>query len=430
MTLKILILSDTAWNTDNSFGNTFSNFFDNIKGLEIANIYCSYGVPKNNIVNNYFQITEKSLLINLMNKKIPSGRELTDLDCANHLNKTENKLFNHARKKRLQMYFWVRDFIWKIGRWKSSELQKFISDFGPDIVFQPIYYSNYLNDIALFIKEFTNVPMVGYIGDDIYTLQQFSLSPLYWINRFMIREKVKKVVGKCNYIYVVSDIQKKEYEKIFNIDCKILRKGAEFSDKPRLKRVYEKPIKLIYTGNIYAGRWKVLSSIGEALEKINSNSLSAKLFIYTMTPMTKKMKKHLTMNENIVMMGGVPSSEIKHIQNEADILVHVESFDLKEKLLVRQSFSTKIIDYLTAAKCIFAVGDKSIASIKYLAMNDAAVIAFSEKAVYLKLKEIIEDNNKLLEYGEKAWNCGKHNHQIDSIQSKLYKDLHALAKES
>ena len=48
--MKVLILSNTPWREDNSFGNSFSNIFGNIPNLEIANIFFKYGEPDNNIV--------------------------------------------------------------------------------------------------------------------------------------------------------------------------------------------------------------------------------------------------------------------------------------------------------------------------------------------------------------------------------------------
>ena len=157
--MKVLILSNTPWREDNSFGNSFSNIFGNIPNLEIANIFFKYGEPDNNIVKRYFQITEKSLINNLKDKTQPSGSEIfVNKTKPTELNEKERQMLDSARKKRWMLMFWVRDFIWKIGRWCSPELKAFIDDFKPDIIFQPIYYSNYILRTALFIKEYTGVP--------------------------------------------------------------------------------------------------------------------------------------------------------------------------------------------------------------------------------------------------------------------------------
>lgn len=72
--MRILIVSNSPWRNDNSFGNSFSNIFQGMGDIEIANVYLKYGVPDNDIVSVYYQITEKSLLNNLRNKKNKSGR--------------------------------------------------------------------------------------------------------------------------------------------------------------------------------------------------------------------------------------------------------------------------------------------------------------------------------------------------------------------
>lgn len=190
--MRVLVLSNTPWSNDNSFGNTFSNLFEGINDIEIANIYCRYGVPQNAIVSRYYQITEKSLIKNLKDKKIPSGQEINIVTKSVDLKENEQKIFNTARTHRLQIFFWIRDFIWKIGRWKSRELKQFIDEFSPELIYLPLYYSNYLLDIGDFLVEYTGCKVIGHVSDDIYSLRQFSISPLFWIDRFIKRKKLKK----------------------------------------------------------------------------------------------------------------------------------------------------------------------------------------------------------------------------------------------
>lgn len=425
--LRILIVSNTAWNNSNSFGNSFSNIFEGIEDIEIANIFCRQEEPDNTVVSRYFQITEKKLIKNFFNRNNPSGCEVR-IETAQSMTSNDVKTFNFARKKRWFIMFWARDLIWKIGRWKSKELIDFIDNFNPDLLFMPIYYSSYLNDILTFIKKHTNKPMIGYISDDNYTLRQFSLSPFYWIDRLYKRQKVKKSVDLCDILYVISDIQKKEYDKCFNKDCKILWKINDFVNMPKYKE-HNDPIKLVYTGNIGTGRYKQLSLIGKQLHEINKNKKLLELDIYTQTPMSRSMQKALDL-PSINLKGGIPASEVDKVQNDADILVHVESFDLKNRLAVHQSFSTKIVDYLYKGKCILAVGPDDVASIDYLKNNDAALVATTNEDLERVLKMIIENTNVLSEYGQKAWECGKKNHQRKDIQAMLKNDFECAVSKS
>ncbi len=421
--IKVLVMSSTPWDDSNSFGNSYSNLFEGIDEIEIANIYCRSGMPDNKVVNRYFQMTEKTLIKNLKNKNFPSGKEITvDTSSASSLSEKEQKTFDSVRKRRLQIFLWARELIWKIGRWKSAELKEFIDDFDPDIIFQPIYFSSHLCDISLFIKKYTNKPMLGYVSDDCYTLRQFNLSPLYWINRLFVRRKVKKVIDSCELLYVISDIQKNEYDRIFKKECKILTKCADFSEPAPVKTEYNKPLKLVYTGNLGAGRWKSVSLVSQAVEKINNEDDALAFEIYSATPLTEKMKKSFAHN-GTVFKGAVPSSEVEKIQSDADILVHVEGLDLKSRLQVHQSFSTKIVDYLKAARTILAVGVKDEASINYLLQNNCAVVCENTVDIYYNLRELISDKTYLDDFSRRAYYRGQFNHSSKKIKSMLLNDI-------
>lgn len=142
------------------------------------------------------------------------------------------------------------------------------------------------------------------------------------------------------------------------------------------------------------------------------------------------MRKELYSLKSIIDMGGVSADKIPSIQKDADVLLHVEPVDLRGKLQCRQSFSTKIVDYFHSARCIFAVGTPDVASIDYLIKNNAAVVATTEQEIFNRLVEIITKPEMIVDYAQKAWNCGKRNHQIDTTQQGLYEDLVELVKDN
>ena len=98
--MKVLVFSGTPWSSDNSFGNTFSNLFSGLEDVEIANIYCKYGQPDTAVVSRCFQMTEKSLLQNLKNRKSPPGREVFPTERADELTEQSQSVLNAARKRR------------------------------------------------------------------------------------------------------------------------------------------------------------------------------------------------------------------------------------------------------------------------------------------------------------------------------------------
>ena len=261
--LRILVLTLAPWNYKNCTGSTQSSIFEGMENIQVANIYCRYGNPDNAIVSRYFQITEKSMLNHLLHNK-PSGYERffdkskkipsnTDV-----LNDGESKIFNWMRILRFQIFYWAQELFWKLGLWKSKELDTFVKDFDPDILWIPIYYTCYTNNLALYLKKLTNKNMACYISDDNYTMHQFSLSPFYWIDRLIKRPKIKKVIQSASQLYVISEKQKQEYDKIFSISSKVLTKGADFTKDIVIPEVHN-PIRLVYMGSLGFNRWKSLA---------------------------------------------------------------------------------------------------------------------------------------------------------------------------
>ena len=420
--MKILILSGAPWSSNNSFGNTFSNLFSGLKNVEIANIFCKHGQPDADVVSRYFQITEKSLLQNLMDRRNPAGHEVFLVSGADGIGKQGQAAFNMARKKRWRIFFMARELIWKAGRWKSDDLKMFIDSFQPDLLYLPLYYANYLLNIEDFLINYLHCPVICHVSDDVYTMRQFSLSPFYWIDRLIKRRKIRKVVSRCQFIHVISDIQKEEYEKAFGKHCRIFRKRLDFSRPPEDKPVHV-PLRFLYTGNLGAGRWESLAAIGRELEKLNRDQCRGQLFVYTTTPLSNQMKRALDI-PSIKMMGSVSGAEALRLQKEADVLVHVESLKLKGRLQVHQSLSTKIADYLHTGNCIFAVGPKDVASIDYLQNNDAAIMACSNQEIEERLFDLVMNPGLIQIYGTKAWETGKKNHEQSVESIHFFRDLY------
>lgn len=427
--MRILVISSTPWSEQNSFGSTFSNFFQGMEKVEIANVFCKSGLPQNNLVSRYFQITFMDLIRNLKNSSHPSGKEL-QCQAASTLTQNVQKRYDTARKLRWQIFFWANDLIWSVGRWRSEALDSFLEDFQPDVIFQPLYYSKHLNQIALYCKEKTGAPMVGYVSDDIYTLRQFSLSPLYWIDRLWVRGYVKKGIDACEWIYTISRIQKEEYEKIFKKEFKILTKGADFSGQPSVKEKLSDPVRFVYTGNIGGGRWKSLALLATAIQKKNHAGQRAILDIYTPTPLTNRMKKKLCIAGASRVLGSVPSDRIPAIQQGADVLVHAEGMGLRSRLEVHQSFSTKLVDYFRAGRCVFAIGTPDMASIDHLCRYKAAIVATSAAEVEANLERVLSDRKLYCDTVSSAWECGKRCHNKQELQKMLYEDLDRLRKDT
>lgn len=426
--MKILIVSNTPWDDGNSFGSSFSNIFGGDYPYEIANIYCQAGVPNTSVCSRFFQITEKDIVRNIVGRQDYTGKEIYKTNEKNitKWSEDENRKLVKLKMLRWQIFFWCRDLIWATKKWKSRDLDNFIDSFNPDIIFQPVYYSSYINEIGLYAKNRTRRPMVGYISDDCYTYQQFSLSPFFWLDRFIKRPFVKRAIDQCKILYTITETQREEYNLLFGNKCKILYKGGEFSDSEFKPSEVHHPIKFVYTGNLGIGRWESLVKISNALKRINKDSIKAQLFIYSHTVLPEKILKELQIKDTSFFMGSISSDKVKSLQKESDVLIHVESFKLTERYKARLSFSTKIVDYLEAGRCILAVGWKKTGAIEYLLKNEAALVVSEMNKIDTVVNQMVSNPSIIKEYAARGYLCGLKNHQIKKIRDALFEDLDTI----
>jgi len=428
--IKILVISTDVWRNDSSGGNVLSNLFEEMDA-EFAQIYCSPGNPDNTVCEKYYQMTDFMMINNII-KSITVGKRfeyqpksLLKPTLSNERQGNE-KFYRFFRRYRLNIFFVFKELLWKLAKWENQQLNKFITDFEPDIIFAPCYASHYMLRITRYVANLTSKKVISYISDDNYSLRQWRFSPIFWINRLILRRSMRKTFPYYALTYTMADEQLFELKRDLNASMKILRKGGDFTGDC-LKTTVNKPIRMVYAGGIYCGRWKTLAYIGALLKKINRDEFKMRLDIYTQTDITPKQRKLLNDDCNIFLHLPVSPLELNKIYHSSDIALHVESFEKKYKLLTRLSFSTKIVDCLASGCAIIAISWKEHSGLIYLQKEDAAICIDDPSKIEKALLEIVDNPEIVIKYAKRAWDCGKRNHQIELIREGLFKDMQDIA---
>ena len=404
---KILVISRGAWNNNNSIGNTLNNLFSSAEGCEFYNVYMRSELPGEHPCRSIYRISEGDLIRSLKSFKQAGEIHLSDGPIIDR--EREESLYSSFQNRNLYSLWFLRDLLWLIGRWRKK-LENYINEIKPEVIFMPVFGCVYAHRVLNIIHKVSNAKVVLFHADDHYTLKHRNYSPLFWIYRFWLRFWIRRSVKLSSINYCISDIQISDYNRCFNIPCKLLQKFGDFSDDmPTYNISY--PINMTFTGNMECGRWKSLSMLAEAIGRINSEagSIRCTLNIYSATKLLPQEVKLFDNKAGVSLCGFVPSTMIPSIQSQADILIHVESFDYSDKLKVRQSFSTKIVDYLTKGKCILAVGPSDVASIQYFQKYDSGFVIDRPDIIYPKLIQLINDESLMTVYAQQAWECGYNN---------------------
>lgn len=425
--MKVLIISAEVWQDRTNGGNVLSNVFYNT-GFEFAQIYCNPGTPENRLCTHYYQMTDSMVIRNYLKHK-PIGRTF-DIQVSTSVKKDENLLAEQPNKKfyaffhnhRLGIFYVVRNFLWNTSNWKNDDLRNFVKDFAPDIIFAPCYGNNFMLCLTRHIAEMTGKNVISYISDDSYTLKQFRISPLYWLERFSVRRQLRKTFPYYSLVYTMTEIQKEQCERDFKANMKILLKPIPFGEIPEKKTVGT-PIRLVYAGGIYLNRWKTLAAIADAIRELNRNGVKIVLDIYTGNEVSPEINKKLNDGVHSVIHGSVSQEELCNIYHNSDIALHVESFDLKNRLAVRMSFSTKIVDCLASGCAVMAVCDEKQGGMVYLKENDAAICVSEQKDIDQTLRSLADNPQRIVEYAAKAKQCCIRNHDRAVISQMILDDF-------
>lgn len=421
---RILVSTIPVW-SQMSGSDTFSTLLDGLKNVEIASIYFRASLPDSKVANRYFQIVEGNVIKSAFKRNIITGKEVESCNgiaVETNLSLSEKKRYSFFSKNRNPLFLWGRELLWKVGKWKSKQLDDFLDDFKPDVFLFSIESYAYFNRINEYIiNRCKPQKVIVFWWDDNFTYKQ-SKKCSYYISRYFIRRSAKRLMKQTTDVLAICPKMKKECDSFFSVNSTIITKPLRLTEKSFYIYSSSRPIRLLYTGSMVIGRNKSLLALAKAIEKINENGQRAYLDIYSQTHLKDNDMAALNIPGSCNLKGSIPQSQVFKEQVNADILVFVESF---ENRIARLSFSTKITDYLSSCRCILAIGPEDISSMEYLASEDAAVTCYSYDSIYVKLKQLVDDRQLIVEYAEKGYECGQRNHSLSSVRNKLKEILEA-----
>ena len=242
--MKVLVISRSPWDDSNSFGNTFSNLFGGMKGVEIFSICCQDGVNNNGIVSKTYQMTDRSVLNSLMGKH--AGSVMASATVQDYV--ISKKKSNKFPKKRYTVFYIARDLIWNFGHWWDKDFKSFLDEIKPEVIYLPIYASWYMCDVQQKVVNYCKVPVVGHITDDNYNYPPNGWNqPLAYLYRANVRRKVRNLIAKCSYIEVFAENMAHEYAEIFKKPFYVIGKGIDISkvDQIKVETPKNNPVKYV-----------------------------------------------------------------------------------------------------------------------------------------------------------------------------------------
>lgn len=383
---KVLVISHNPLSRVNNNGKTLVSIFKGLPDENIYQIYLNADLPDYSRDCHYLQLNEKQIL-----RSLQPGKNL----CCQEVEPTEGKVCSASigagsfgmHTKRL-----LREGVWKLPVWRSR-LESWLKDKQFDVVFFMAGDGLFAYDVYHFVMKHTAAKGCLFFTDD-YIIGKTSQSPVAALRRCLLKRKIKKTLSVIHELYVISDEMKTAYKRLFGKDSYVIRNFSVEKGRSPVhpeKGKENEGVTIVYAGGLHYSRWKVLARIGAALKEINlEGGKKGFLRIYSSQKLSEEIIRQINLEGAAKFCGGATASEIAGIYAAADILLHVESFDKKAMASTMYSFSTKIPEYLSADKCVMAVGPEEQASLKYL--SGFAAVAGDVGELKSLLTKLINDD--------------------------------------
>ncbi len=414
-TPRILIVGTVPYNRQ-STSRAFDSYFHNWPRECMAQVFSNTKMPCKGHCSTLYQITDQRMLKRRFRRGMQTGKiyqydELPDAWESGDLEVNSSfisKLYSIGSHKNSLVYL-LRKLLWKKQYWCTEEFDTWLDSFRPDCVFLAFSDDFFIPQIAMYVADRFQIPIISCIGDDYYFNYKKSISPLYHIYKRKYRKLIRQVFSYRGSGIYISDKIRDLYNNQFGLNGSTVYLTSEVKRRP-FSYIPQKDPMICYFGNIRLGRNDALNEIASALGQIDP---AFKLRVYS-NENEKRIYKKLLNNPNVEYCGRIPYHEVMSRMERCDIQIVVEGFEKKDVDITRYSLSTKVADSIASGSAIFAYGSPECGAIEYAQSTGCIVTCTERDGLRDALSRLIYDKEQQKENYEKAIQVTARNHTLEN----------------
>lgn len=372
---KILIVTSLDIFQDvSSSSMTVRSLIEEIPSSNVYQLICinSLDIKHGLLGNNRYCLNENDILayphIRSGKKKVSAITQLGDA-------KSEKSIFN----LRHELIAFARDLLSIFPYRIPDDLIKFIREEKIQIIYTCSFVPRCYKLVDSLYK-MTGIKHVCHFLDDWpNVIYRDSICSKYLRKRF--ESDIKEFIHNSPFSLCISELMCREYSVRYNYS----NFYALMHSVPKIEantKIIDDKITVIYAGSLYLERYKSIIEFCNCVER-HDLAGNIKLIVYTRRSQWDELSPLFSAYTFLHYGGFVTHNVLMKKIQEASALLFVES--LNEKLLeyTRLSMSTKIPEYLSSGKPIFAIGNIKQCSISYLKEYGAAFVADSLEDINL-----------------------------------------------
>jgi glycosyltransferase involved in cell wall biosynthesis len=405
---RVLVVDAASFHRRSDLSIFKSNLFQGWPSDSLAQVIVGEDRPDFSVCQKYWRITRNDFV------RRRSGRKVIcdSLGEENHAGASRGQA-NRLRSQKLsdQVRAVLGYLPYALPIPISNDFQKWLIEFRPQVIFTIGNGIHVLSSVLRF-SEYLKIPIVSYFTDD-YIRWYYKRGPLDAFMRHRLVKAFRDCLQRSPVRLTISEAMSEEYTRRYGgefYSCMDIVTLNDFLYKPY--EIRQRQIKLLFTGVLEPDRWRSLKLLVDSLQVLREEGIDVSLDIYTFPGQIEKYGSLLHSPPISHVHGPVPFAEVPRLLSDADILVHVEAFGLKEDAMMALSLSTKIPQYLASGRAILGVGPSQVASMQYLKRSGAGIVVGQEDGPALKdaVRRLVCDVDMRVRLARKAREMAETNH--------------------
>lgn len=306
----------------------------------------------------------------------------------------------------------------------SPTAKALVRDFGPDVIYAPMSGIRMMR-LARRLSRLSGAPVVPHFLDD-WPSTLFQHGEVGGRARLTLLAELERTLDDAVGVGVISAAMATEYAHRYGIDAVPLMNCIETLGRPKEPATGTgHQTRFAYVGGLHLGRAALLLEVARAIESIPQ----ATLIVHAPREDLDHFGAAFAGLPSVQWGPSLPVTDVHTALASADVLVHLESFAEATIRYTRLSISTKIPQYLAAARPILAVGPPHVASIQHLRQSGAAVVVDRAigPALGAAVKQLTDDPPMRESLSESGVAFAARNHYGPTVRERL---LHLLRQSA
>jgi glycosyltransferase involved in cell wall biosynthesis len=302
----------------------------------------------------------------------------------------------------------------------SEELDRFITDFQPELVYTFLGYLSFIQLVDAIVERY-NIPYVVHMMDDwpstIYQRGLFSR----WL-RPQLDPHLRSNLRRAKVRMGISDSMCKAYQARYGFSFVPFHNALDLTQWQKHHRTtYNagRPFRVVYAGSILPNaQLDSIRDVAAAVRRLHEKDIPIEMILYANVSAEQRSSYGLDSLPVIRYESPLEDDTVAQKLAQADVLILPVNFDEASVNYIRYSMPTKIPAYLASGTPVLVYGPKGVAQVDY-ALNDHWGYVVQEQGISeieKALDALISDEQLRANLGQYGIVLAKRNHDAAIVR--------------